>query len=380
MQNDGMQNNIWANRFTTSGGWETAQPVEDSSEAAEKPSIAIDSNGNALALWNEFDGVAFNIMASRFTPASGWSVARAIEINAGNAEEPQVVFDANGNAMAVWVQPSNGFRSIWANRFTVGVGWGIAQLIESQDTGHAARPSLAVEPNGNAMVVAGILNGAAADIWAIRFVPATGWGAPQLIEGNPNGAADARVAIDANGNAVAVWRQIDGPTNVWSNRFTPATGWAAAQLIEADNQGTGAETEPSINFDASGNAVAVWSMESSVPGTFNIWSNRFIPATGWGTAQLIESDNAGSNISAKVAVAPNGNAVAVWIQIVAGRSNVWVNRFTPGAGWATPQPLEFAPGWAADAQVGIDANGNAIAVWRQFDGIRFNIWSSRFTN
>lgn len=51
------------------------------------------------------------------TPKS-WGIAALIETdNAGTAAGPQLAFDTNGNALAVWYQ-SDGTRSnIWSNRF-----------------------------------------------------------------------------------------------------------------------------------------------------------------------------------------------------------------------------------------------------------------------
>ena len=65
------------------------------------------------------------------------------------------------------------------------------------------------------------------------------WGEPLLIEiSNAGGAILPQVAMDPNGNAVAVWRQSDGTrTNIWANRFTPSAGWGVAEQIETDNAG-----------------------------------------------------------------------------------------------------------------------------------------------
>ena len=59
---------------------------------------------------------------------------------------------------------------------------------------------------------------------------------------------------------------------------------------------------------------------------FNIWSNRYTAATGtWGTAELIEADNAGDARYPQVAVDSSGNAVAVWQQSDGTRYNIWSN-------------------------------------------------------
>ncbi|GEM_PF-6843081 len=47
------------------------------------------------------------------------------------------------------------------------------------------------------------------------------WGIPGLIESNDiGGASQPQVAVDSNGNAIAVWIQYDGTRyNAWSNVY-----------------------------------------------------------------------------------------------------------------------------------------------------------------
>lgn len=54
-----------------------------------------------------------------FTTRDGqWREAVLLEIgNAGSARAPQVAFDPNGNALAVWKQWDRTRSNIWANRF-----------------------------------------------------------------------------------------------------------------------------------------------------------------------------------------------------------------------------------------------------------------------
>lgn len=99
----------------------------------------------------------------------------------------------------------------------------------------------------------------------------------------------------------------------------------------------------------------------------------------WGTAQLIETDNAGGAGDPRVAFDTAGNALAVWTQGDGTRYNIWANRYTAGSGWGTAQLIETDN--ASDAgnpQIAIDTAGNALAVWEQFDGTRYNIWANRY--
>jgi hypothetical protein len=59
-----------------------------------------------------------NIWSNRYTPTGGWGVAELIETdNAGNAEGSQVAIDPSGSALAVWEQLDDTRENIWSSRF-----------------------------------------------------------------------------------------------------------------------------------------------------------------------------------------------------------------------------------------------------------------------
>ena len=105
-----------------------------------------------------------------------------------------------------------------------------------------------------------------------------------------------------------------------------AKAWGTAQLIETDNVDDAAS--PQIAVDGSGNALAVWYQSDGT--RTNIWANRF-SAGAWGTAQLIETTNAGQALFPQIAVNGIGNAIAVWYQtetdLITSRRDIWANRF-----------------------------------------------------
>ena len=69
----------------------------------------------------------------------------------------------------------------------------------------------------------------------------------------------------------------------------------------------------------------------------------------------------------------------MWAQFDGTRNNIWANRYTAGTGWGTAALIETNNAGSADSpQVAINANGNALAVWRQSDGTRDNIWANRY--
>src|SRR4030067_957017 len=62
----------------------------------------------------------------------------------------------------------------------------------------------------------------------------------------------------------------------------------------------------------------------------------------WGTAALSETDNAGDAGYPQIAVDAGGNAIAVWYQHDGTRWNIWANRYTAGSGWGGAGLLQNA--------------------------------------
>ena len=267
-----------------------------------------------------------------------WNMPELIETNdAGDADSPQIVVDWHGNAIAVWIQDDGTRKTICSNRYTYGIGWGTTELIKAET----------VE-------------------WA-NFLQVGG--------------------VEPNGNAVAVWHQDDvaGITSIWSNRYIADTGtwgtarrigWDTAEITETKDTGDRRFCMTAAN--SNGNAITVWRLDDGT-GNISIWSSYYTFSTDtWEAAEPIETSVTGVSHCAQVAIGPDGNAVAVWTRNNGTRGNIWSNRYTIGTGWGTAEMIEADNGDALDPQVDVGLDGNAIAVWIQYDGTRYNVWSSRF--
>lgn len=269
--------------------------------------------------------------------------------------------------------------------------WGTAETIEQRasDLEYGNRDNvnlqIAVNEAGNAFAVWREFTGTRFIVRADRFTPDKGWGNAETIEAdNPRDAFEPiantpKIAVDDDGNAMAVWVQNSTSLEIRANRFTPDNGWGTAKTIEAVN--TGNAFRPQIAVDDDSNAMAVW--QKGPIGSFKIRASRFTPDNGWSAAETIEDDNDRKNsLTPQIAVDDDGNALVVWKQ---GEDedmprNILANRFTPNNGWSTPETIESAPGNAEDPQVAVDGAGNALAVWRQNDGSPVDIRANRFDN
>lgn len=377
-QSDGAREGILASHYTEADGWSTAELIVDSSSGtATKPQIAIGGDGNALAVWQLYDGTDFNIRASRYTEADGWDTEESVESTNGNAFNPQIAFDNNGNALAVWQHYNGSFFNMRANRYAVGTGWGTEEVIDD-NTGDAQHPRIAFDNNGNALAVWYQSDGTDESIRSNRYTETNGWGTAELIGTKADTAKSPRIAFDNSGNALAVWYQNDGVRdNIYANRYTETNGWGTAELIE--NNDAGGALHPRIAFDNSGNALAIWPQSDG--SHQSMWANRYTEG-GWGTPELIETNDNDESLFSDIAFDDKGNALAVWQRHDGNPGsprNIWSNRYTVAHGWGTAELIEAqATDNAKYPKVAFDGKGNALAIWQQDDSADTNIRANRF--
>ena len=197
----GQTSGVLAASRSSATGWTTAQSIQ-LAPLVGPPRIAIDVQGNALALWAQMG----RIMSSRFVPGSGWSSPLQVSaVGAQGGLHPRIVFDGSGAALAVW-QEGDGFRTnIWASRYQVGIGWGLAQLVETNDDGSAQYPELAMDVDGRGLAIWRHTEQSGRNtIWVNRFEPASGWGQPEVIESGPGIADQPKIVFLAPGRLVGV--------------------------------------------------------------------------------------------------------------------------------------------------------------------------------
>ncbi len=373
---DGTRFNVWANRFTPAGGWGVAGTIEAGAGDALGPQVAVDSSGNAVATWHQWDGTTNSIWANTYGEGSGWDIAVPIETAAVDARDAEVAVGAAGDGVAVWRQLDGTQYSIRANEFTLGIGWGTAELIEG-DPGEAVGAQVAIDPKGNAFAVWEQSNGSHRGIWSNQRTAGAGWGAAMRIESASYDTYGPEVATDPAGNAIAVWREFDGAQyRVAANRFN-ASGWGTETWIAPIAGGQPAAPDAELAVDASGNAIAVW-WEIGPPDS--VWASRYVRETGtWEPKVSIVADTANDADYPQVGVSPAGSAVAVWHQKNGTLYDAWANRYEPGTGWQTAVLIETSGVSSATyPQVAVDSAGGAVAVWREFDGAWNRITANRF--
>ena len=213
------------------------------------------------------------------------------------------------------------------------------------------------------------------DLDALTMVPGGGWSAAELLETGQGVARSPQLMFDGGGNALAVWTY-DSDTVV--RRYDAATGtWGAPLTLDASSEYAVA---PRLAIDqTTGDTIVAWVQSDGVADS--IYVRLFNASSGaWSATQLLESGAgrvSGSTEDFSVAIAGEHAAVS-WMQDDGEADSTYLARFHNGV-WSAPALLESSDGRTMQAQVAIDAQGNATTVWRQWDGLEYRIYFNRWS-
>ncbi|GFO67065.1 hypothetical protein GMLC_06440 [Geomonas limicola] len=335
--------------------------------------FALNSTGDAMAVFVQNDGTNDNLLANRYTVSDGWGTPQLIETSSANVqasinpvEGPRVAINASGSAVAVWAQnDGSGNIGIWANSYTVAGGWKTAQLIDTTDVNpgrHSDVPQVGIDGNGNAIAVWHKYDGTLRSVWANQMSSNGTWGSPFKLENNDTDpAVYPSIAMNAAGQAVVTWTWTDATQvnyGLVAARYYNGSSWGTVQTIATGTDTTGSIQKCSVGIDPNGIALAVWPQMEG--GVLKIKANRY--SGGWGSPQNV---SAGTEHALDVDIAMNasGSAVAVFLQYSSSTPNVYASRYLPGSGWDTAVSVEsFADQAAISPRAAIDSNGNSFAL------------------
>ncbi|HEX9966677.1 MAG TPA: hypothetical protein VGB06_01895, partial [Solirubrobacterales bacterium] len=341
------------------GEWSEPEVVSLPGEEGQRSLVKIDAAGNAIAVWITGDSSTGFVVRSAVRPPGGeWSDPEDVSDSIAEAVTPRLALDASTETVAIWTAFVSGARVVQgAVRGTDG------EWSEPDDLSTAGEfvtpleaPGVAIDAAGNAIAVWKLVSPDEVVQAAVR--PAGGaWGAPDDLSGAGQDAGQPAVAMNDAGLAVAVWTRLD-VTDTIQAAVRPAGGdWTAPDDLSDARQNA---AEPDVAIDEAGEAVAVWARSN---GTNDIVQAAVRPAGGdW--AEPDDLSASGQNgfspvVAANVAV----GAVALWDRSDGSKLRVQAAVRPPDGEWSNPDTLSRAGESAGFGEVALDAAGNAFAVF-----------------
>lgn len=270
--------------------------------------VGLDAAGTAIAVWSHDDG-ANQVVRAAVRPAHdrAWQSPQDISVRGSDAGGAQVVVSPDGTAVAIWT------------RFD-GTNWIVQAATRPASTG--------------------------------------GWQAPLSLSATGRDASGARVAVGPDGNVMAIWSRFDGAKHVIQSSVLPAASgtWTTPQDVSAGDEDA---INPRVALGLGGSAIATW-IRSPGPSARVRAAARSQIGGAWHVPQDVSG--AGEIWRTELAVAPRGDAVALWTR-GGGSGTVEASLRSAFEGvWLAPESLS-PTGAEPDAHVSIDVFGTATAVW-----------------
>jgi hypothetical protein len=329
--------------------------------SAVNPHVAISDSGDVVAVW-QLSTPAATVQAAVRPAGGSFGPVQNLSFLGQDAREPQVAIDPAGNAVVVWIRGSDIVQaSIRPAGATFAGPFDLAAPTEG-----ALAPQVAMDAVANAVVVwtntsnrvRAAIRRAGASFAGASFSPTTD------VSNGILGAFNAQVAMNAGGDAVAVWQrnvaggiqEVHSATSVGGADFglpTPAS--PSAQILSS----------PQVGLSGGGDAVAVW---QRAVGASNFVQSALRPAGGAfaGRADLPSSAPIPQSPKPQIAVNDAGDAIVVW-QGSSGSNTIVQAAARAAAGTfsssVSPSNVSVAGQDAKPPQVAIDQDGDGIAIW-----------------
>jgi hypothetical protein len=358
-----------------SGTWTApVQLATDTGKYGGPPELAVDPEGDAVAVWAHENGAGSDVIEASSKPhgSETWQVPVPVSAGGDLAGSPHVAMDANGDAFVVWQRWGNCDRIESAIRAGASGAWQApVALSGAEGTECASSPRVAVDPQGDAIATWQNDKGAVdfgtveADL---RPANSSAWDAPVALSGPGVQAQEPRVALNALDEAIVVWSSVNGDENRIEATARPQTtgAWQAPVTLSSSPV-----REPNIGefaqvaIDAQGDAFAAW--DQSNGSDYVIDTAGRPAATGvWQTPEVLSPPSENAYVPS-VAMFPQGDAVATW-EVQAENATV------EAAGYDGGGPIIAGLEVPSTGTVGqpVSFSASPLAVW---SALGFTDWS-----
>ncbi|HEY1286124.1 MAG TPA: PKD domain-containing protein, partial [Solirubrobacterales bacterium] len=228
----------------------------------------------------------------------------------------------------------------------------------------AAIGDVAIDAAGDVIGVWTYFDGSDRVAQAALRPAAGGFGAPEPLTEPGESANDLDLAMDAAGDATAIWNRLEGST--WFVRRAERAAGGGFGSPQDLSQAQTPINSPEIAISAGGATVVVWRLAEKNRSTIEASSR---PAGGSFSAPAGVSSGIDNALSPDLAMNAAGDTVVVWSGESGGEQNAKAAVRPRGGAFGAPAEIaEVKPAFFLPHPA-LDAAGNAIVVWLRNDGV-----------
>ena len=362
--------------------------------------VITDGSGGVITAWVDQRNGNNDIYASRIL-ASGnvdpaWPAnGRAVCIAAAGQLSQRMVSDGAGGAFIVWQDFRNGATDIFAHH-VLGTGsldpaWPINGLAICTADSSQLLPQVVGDVAGGILIAwSDLRNGVDLKIYAHRVLGSgsldPGWPANGLqVSGSAGAQQNPSLIPDGSGGCIVAWGDLrNGASDIYAQRLGPGgmldPAWPAGGLAVCTF--TGGQIQPVLAPDGAGGALAAW--VDMRAGASNIYAAHLLTSgaidPAWPTDGLALCTATGDQTLAVIAATATGEAVVTWMDARGATLDIYAQRVSAAgtALWtADGQPVCVAGGEQRIPAVAPDGLGGATVAWQDRRGATADIYAQR---
>jgi hypothetical protein len=304
------------------------------------PQVAVDSRGDAFAVWQEARANGTFTRAAVKPAGAAWGAARTL----ARGGFVSLAVDARGDAVVAGLTLA-ARQGVFAVYRPAGRGWGRAVLLGHLGFTETVGLSAAIDA-GRQALVAWVSAGGRIVVSARE---GTAWTTQTVGDG-----ADPALAVNGRGDALVVWHTppaADG--RFFASWNTSGTGWQRPQPVPLPAGIPVRPEQPQVTLDDRGNAAVFWTNWDA-----GVFSSSAARGGSFGVPQSLQIGYDG--LQASAAVAPGGGAAAA---AVGNRGNGPLElsvRSSAGGNWRAPVLLDRA---AIQSALALDDSKRLLLAW-----------------
>jgi hypothetical protein len=350
--------------------WQQPERLSEASRDGNvSPQVVVDAHGTAIAVWAS-DGENLNAVEVSERPASTgvWQAPVSLSKAGQIAWDGHVAIAPDGEAIAVWEQQNDGHAVVYSSVKAPGGSWG-SPVALTNPSGEDSEPQIAIDAGGEAVALwennGEKSNGESTIVLqaAARPGPGTAWGAPVDLSDTSAEAVDPQIALNEEGEALAAWRLSALSTQAVQVAVRPPkSGWEAPLTLS----GAGYAGAPLVALNGQGAAVITWAsrqsqnvlIEAASRSTANSeWASAVTLAEGELNPERFESPQAAIGIDAA------GSATAVWPLLSGNKNLVQAAAMSSGGSWQPATTITETSFEGSEPHLAMNPQGEAVAIW-----------------
>ncbi len=363
-------------------GWSAPVTIASPRQEVEGPRIAASARKTVI-VWSETIrtrlGEAQVIMAATRLRGKRWGKPRNISAEKGRREEPrgsepQVAITPGGKAIVIWQGTDEDHLAIdylkSVTQATAGTNWTEPVGIPGSYDGEGAQ--VGETARGEAVAIWGASYNEESNIDVSSRPPDGSWKGSGWL-GVPGPFPAPQLAITSKGEAIGAWvkEPEGGSESVVQVTTRPAGGkWRVKTLTLPGDFGS----DPEIVTEPGGRATVVWTNGDSFEEGTTVASTH-APGAGWSKQVSLTAEGLPMPVGSEsqIAATGGGEAIAVWASETSAEATaIRASTRARGGSWSETAKVSTSPppplGGNTDLELKLGPSGEALAVWRCFDG------------